>query len=293
MSEKVVKIATLTCSYNRKDKTTAFFKSMIAQSLPGNYLLDMYLLDDRSSDGTAEYIKEHFPNVKIIEGTGSLYWAGGMRKVWNYALKADDYDLFLLLNDDVTLSATAIAELLRTYESLEDRANILLGTVMDMKGERISYGGYKRTNKINNDVVQVAPDEHILKKCEIGNANIMLVDKNTVNKIGILSSRYTHSLADFDYTLTAVKKGVGVWVAPGFYGFCDNDHGNPWLPGSVPLKKRLQYLYSPTGLAYREYLAYTWKHFPLAYPSKFLKLWLKTLFPIIWDRFKKQEFKIE
>ncbi|HEX3386175.1 MAG TPA: glycosyltransferase [Mucilaginibacter sp.] len=290
MADKVYKIASLTCSFNRKDKTAAFLKSMLGQALPGSYKLDIYLLDDNSSDGTADHVRANFPTVKVIDGTGWLYWAGGMRKVWRYALSQDDYDFFLLLNDDVKLMPDALPRLFEAYNKSDRAANILLGTVLYMDGKSISYGGWKRLSRYNNNCELVIPDDSALIDCEMANANVMLIDKNTVGRIGILSEGYTHGLADFDYTLRGVANGVKVSVAPGYYGYCDFDHGKSWLPASVPFKKRLQYLYSPTGLAYKEYLVYIWRNFPYAYPGKFLKLWLKTLFPQLYDTFKKRHY---
>jgi GT2 family glycosyltransferase len=246
------------------------------------------LLDDNSSDGTADHVRQLFPTVKVIEGTGSLYWAGGMRTVWNAALKNDDYDFFLLLNDDVHLSDNAISQLLAAHKLSKFPQNILLGTVYDDHKKGISYGGHKLKSKVTGYVDTVVPDEKELLEAHVGNANVLMADKGCVDKIGILSDEYIHGLADFDYTLTAIKNGVKVWVAPGYYGYCINDHGKTWMPASAPLKKRIAYLYSPTGLAYKEYLHYAWKHFPLMLPGVFTKAWLKTLFPVVYDKFKKQ-----
>ena len=287
MSARILKIASLACSFNRKEKTSAFLKSLLSQALPEGYSLDIYLLDDNSTDGTREHVQQHFPTVTLIEGTGSLYWAGGMRTVWNAALKNGDYDFFLLLNDDVHLNNDSISRLLAAHKQSPFPENILLGTVYDDNKEKISYGGHKLKSKITGYAYTVVPDDKELLEAQIGNANVMMVDKAAVDKIGILSNEYIHGLADFDYTLTAVKNGVKVWVAPGYYGYCINDHGNRWLSGKTTLKKRIAYLYSPTGLAYKEYLHYVWKHFPLMLPTVFTKAWLKTLFPVVYDKFKK------
>jgi hypothetical protein len=75
-------------------------------------------------------------------------------------------------------------------------------------------------------------------------------------------------------------------VAPGYYGACDNDHGKAWLSQRQPLGKRIKYLYSVKGLAYKEYLKYMRFHFPLEYPEAIIKLWLKTLLPFLWEKFK-------
>ena len=293
MKEKMTappkKIAALSCSYNRVKKTTAFLTSLGNQKIPDGFSLTTYLLDDNSPDDTAKHIEVNFPDVKIIKGSGSLFWAGGMRKLWGQVMENDEYDFFLLLNDDVVLYENAVKRLISAYHQSSCPANIILGTVLDTEGFGITYGGQKITSRLTANSVNIVPDETELRSCDIGNANIMLVDKATVNKIGILSELYTHGFADYDYTLTAVENGLKVWIAPGYHGCCENDHGVSWLPQHTPLKKRIAHLYSPKGLAYREHMLYLKKHFPLSVPITHVKFWLKTIFPIIYDVFKKEE----
>src|ERR1700753_2088858 len=95
------KLAILSCSYNRKKKTSAFLKSVLAQKVPENYNVDIYLLDDNSPDGTASHVEANFPSVRVVHGSGLLFWAGGMRTLWQHVLTKGDYDFFLLFNDDV------------------------------------------------------------------------------------------------------------------------------------------------------------------------------------------------
>jgi GT2 family glycosyltransferase len=124
-------------------------------------------------------------------------------------------------------------------------------------------------------------------ECDLANANIMMVPMQIVKRIGILSEDYTHSIADFDYTLKAKKAGYKAVVVPGILGHCTDDHGNNWKSSNVSLRERISYLKSPKGLAYKEYLHFIKKHFPSHLPAAFIKLWLKTLFPVVWDKFKK------
>jgi GT2 family glycosyltransferase len=289
MASKVLKIAALACSYNRIEKTKAFLKSLTAQHIPNGYALDIYMLDDLSPDGTASHVREHFPSVNLIEGTGALFWAGGMRMLWQHVRDTADYDFFILFNDDVRLFDNAIEQLIKSYDLSTFNENVLVGTVQNPDLTAITYGGRKLLNGYNGDAVLVEPDKDDLKDCDLGNANIMLVDKATVDKIGILSERYIHSFADFDYTLNAKRHGVKVWVAPGYYGSCDYDHGKPWLSSAHPLKKRIAYMRSPKGIESRSYLRYIRKFFPLNYPAAVLKLWLKTLLPVIYDKYKKDQ----
>lgn len=285
MATEKLKIAALASSFNRLQKTKTFLTSLLSQAIPENYLLDVYLLDDNSPDGTADMVKENFPSVTVINGTGNLFWAGSMRTLWEHVNSLNTYDVFLLLNDDVELFDGAIDKLINAYKKIQQSPAVIVGTVRGESENDITYGGRKLTSRITGDSEIVVPDETELRECELGNANIMLINQKTVDKIGILST-YTHGVADYDYTMRAVEAGIKVWVAPGFYGYCENDHGKPWLSSNHTLKERIAYLYSPKGLAYKEYLQYIKLHFPFMYPVLVVKLWAKTLLPQLFDYYK-------
>lgn len=286
-----MKIAVLTACFNRKQKTTSFLDSLVKQSVFNDISIDVYLLDDRSTDGTAEAVKDEFPFVKIITGTGNLFWAGSMRTIWKHAIAQKAYDIFFLFNDDVVLFDDSLEKLIDVYNQHGKKGTILIGSTLDEKTNSASYGGYKLHNEKYSKHFYVYPEENTTLPCHMGNANIMLVDSATVQEIGIFPESFTHGVADYDYTLTAYRSGIDVLIAPGYYGYCEDDHGANWMSGNKPLKERIKYLYSPKGLAYKEYLLYIKKQFPADYFSVFIKLWLKTFFPFFWDKFKKREIE--
>ncbi|MCX2478268.1 glycosyltransferase family 2 protein [Pedobacter sp. MC2016-15] len=278
-------IAVLLATFNRREKTLSCLESLFEQALPENVEITVFLTDDNSSDGTRDALREKYPEVNIFKGSGSLFWAGGMRNSWTEALKADP-DYYLLLNDDTLLEKDAIIKLLRYYDVYGTEPNaIAIGSTIDHDNE-ISYGGRLLYNqkKVQN---YTAYSETEYVECDLANANIMLVPREIVEQVGILSDRYTHSIADFDYTMKAKKAGFKAVVMPGVLGSCIDDHGNNWKSGKATLKERISYLKSPKGLAYKEYMGFIRHHFPTHVPEAFVKLWMKTLFPVIWDKFKR------
>lgn len=284
-----MKIAVLLTTFNRREKTVTCLRQVRGQQLAEGIALSVYLTDDGSKDGTAEAAAACFSGIHIFHGDGSLFWAGGMRKSWNEA-KKDDPDFYFLLNDDTVLQDNTISRLLDTYKEASaslSKPVIAIGSTQNDEG-KISYGGWKLTNskKITNTVL--IENNETFAECDLGNANIMLVPRAIVKSIGILSDKYTHGIADYDYTLTAKKNGFPVVVAPGILGFCVDDHGNNWKSANTTLKERINYLYSPKGLAYKEYMQFIKTHFPSHYPEAFSKMWLKTLFPFLWDKLKKE-----
>ena len=283
------KLAVLLTCHNRKSKTIACLSSLYKCRIPDDYAFEIFLVDDGSTDGTTSTVKEGFPSVNIISGSGNLFWAGGMRLAWSEAVK-NGYDTFLLVNDDVELYDTFFLSIVETHKySLEHFGigGLYVSSTVDERTNTITYGGtIVKKNFYGNHYKMIIPADKPIS-CQITNANILFVSADVVKKVGTFDTRFTHSLADYDYSMTAYENKVPVLVCPGIGGHCENDHIKNWLSINSTFKERLNYLYSPKGLAYKEYLYYISKHFQRSLPYLFMMLWLKTAFPSIWDKYKK------
>ncbi|WP_339729827.1 glycosyltransferase family 2 protein [Maribacter stanieri] len=292
MSTKEKKLITvlLTC-HNRKMKTYSCLQALSKCTLDDGFELNIFLVDDGSTDGTTDYIQGKFDNLQIIQGSGNLFWAGGMRKAWKYANEHENNtDYYLLLNDDTIVFEDTLTRLFSDLKLINVSKSIVVGPTLDPDSKKISYGGHQLLNRLTFKSKMLVPNNEFPQKCELGNANIMLVPKEVYQEIGSLTESYTHGIADFDYTLKALKNGINSYISSAYCGYCTNDHGVNWLTHKSNLKERIAYLYSPTGLSYKEYLRFIKTHFPLHLPQAFLFLWGKTLFPIIWQFFKNEEY---
>jgi GT2 family glycosyltransferase len=278
-----MRIAVLLTTYNRREKTVACLQSLKKQVLAPDVHIEIYLTDASSSDDTVNAVRNIYPKANIYIKDNSLFWAGGMRNSWKEALMHNP-DYYLLLNDDTLLKENAISVLISTRYP---HPAVCIGNTSDPATGQRSYGGRALTSKRRwkDDLVIFSETEYL--RCDVANANIMLVPKEIVEKVGILSEGYTHGLADYDYSLKVNKSGFKVLVAPGYLGTCANDHGNNWRSQNTSLKQRIQYLKSPKGLAYNEYMTFIKRHFPLSYPGAFCNVWMKTFFPFIWDTFRR------
>lgn len=149
-----MKICILLTTYNREKVTMRALDSIDDETLTIDYLV----VDDDSSDGTRQAIRDWNTrensgdtaeeetlhrrsegNLRIIRGSGSLYWAGGMRKGMEELLRSDSgYDYLVLINDDVVFCPGALTKLIG--RSKEKGDSPVSGAVRDSSG-RISYGG--------------------------------------------------------------------------------------------------------------------------------------------------------
>ena len=276
-------IAVLLTVYNRKDKTIRCLSRLFDQYDVGRFSLSVFVVDGGSTDGTADSIRSLFPSVHLSVHHG-LYWAGGMYAAWKLALESGkEYDYILLLNDDVEINEDCLTELLDADSQIKTKyghSGVYVGATCDPISKEYTYGGISL--KTGNSVI---PNGEF-QKCDLANANIMLIPKEVYEKVGILSNEYIHNNADFDYSLRTIQTGFSVYILPHYLGTCARDHGKPWLSMSVPLKERIKYMYSPTGLSYADNLIYTKKFFPKKFLRVKIMLWMKTLFPFLWENFK-------
>jgi len=288
----MIEIAILITSFNRKDNTLDCLKSIYSQK-SGIYNTSIFLVIDGSTDGTLQAVSEQYPNVNIIQGNGSLFWAGGMRLCYSIASKSKKIDHYLLINDDTVLFEDSFNYLLKDYSQLKINS-ILIGSTQGNNPiiENLTYGGRILVNSYNSKSKIVLPNNQNPQLCHLGNANIMLIPSAVIDFIGFLSDKFVHAIADYDFTLRAKKNGINSYISSKYLGVChiNDNQVKQWENGKKSsLKERVEYLYSVKGLSYNEYMFYIKKYFPLYVPKAWFLLWIKTIFPFLWDKLKKRK----
>ncbi|NBO93936.1 MAG: glycosyltransferase family 2 protein [Planctomycetia bacterium] len=254
-------IAVVMTCHNRRNLTIACLRSLKEQTiLTGEaenkgYSLSLWLLDDASTDGTAEAVKKEWPGANITTGDGKRYWCGGMREAWERAAGADP-DYFLLMNDDTTLEHDALEQLLRLAPTPEDRV-IAVAAIADPRCGRVVFGGHK-----GHKLTPVQPAGKA-EECDTMNANCTLITRAVRRSIGGLHSFYTHSMGDFDYGFAASRRGIRIVQSPKVLGFSEpNPTKGTWRDKELSKTERLELLWlSPTrGLPFLEWCTYCFRN---------------------------------
>lgn len=258
-----LRIAALLTCHNRQKKTLASLDALLGQSMLDGITIKAYLLDDGSTDGTAEAVRARHPQVEILRGDGSLFWNGGMRCAFAKALERD-YDYYLWLNDDTLLYPGALENLLHTHRRVTEMgspASIIVGSADDPETGELTYGGLRReTRLLPLRLKPVSPGEEP-RECETMNGNCVLVPRAVANAVGNLDPAFTHGMGDIDYGFRAREAGCGVWVAPGYAGSCyRNLASGSWRDPEEPFRERLGKLLGPKGLPPREWGAFVRRH---------------------------------
>jgi len=241
-----LKLAILMTCYNRVEKTLKCLDSLHKASVPDNVKFDIYLVDDNSPDKTGKIVKNNYPDINVIPGTGYLYWNRGMRLAWKNARRQHDYDFYLLVNDDVFINTDAIKIIFSDYYSLlnDGIEAIVSGVCKCSNSLDVTYGGSNEEHKV------IVPNG-LPRLCKYTNCNFTLVSKKIFHKIGYLSYKYIHAAGDHDYGLRATKAGFKCYISSSVLAICDGHiEEQDWLSADFSLQKRLKNLFSIKGWDY-------------------------------------------
>ena len=284
MSNKtVIRVAVLMTCHNRVASTIQSISLLKAQQVTAAQV-DTFLVDDGSSDGTTNVIKQKFPDTNILAGDGNLYWCGGTRLAFSRATQSD-YDFYLWLNDDTSLYPDALQRLMTTYHEVAaqvGKALIVVGSTRDPISGLFSYGGWRdRRGKLgSNSWEQIPPETNQSSFCDTFNGNCVLIPREVFQRIGNLDQAFRHSMGDLDYGLRAKKSGCQIVIAPGYIGDCKNNDGaGLWSDRNLPTLLRWQKLLGPKGLPIKEWGVFTWRHkgvlWPLVWISPYIRFWVQ------------------
>ncbi|QIZ71562.1 glycosyltransferase family 2 protein [Oxynema aestuarii] len=258
-------IAALMTCHNRKTQTLASLDSFFTQTLPPDVRLSAYLVDDASTDGTSEAVRDRYPQTQIYRGDGNLFWNGGMRRAFEEAL-AGNYTYYLWLNDDTILYPDTIARLLEYAEQLEENTAahrfVLIGSTCDPDTGNLTYGGMVRATWWHPLKFQLLPTADTLQTCHTMNGNCVLIPREIAQSVGNLDPNFVHSTGDLDYGLRVRQAGGTLWVLPGYVGTCKQNprEADVWENPNLNLWERLKKVSQPKGLPVQEWKVFAKRH---------------------------------
>ncbi len=257
-----MKIAIIMCCFNRKDTTRRCLQQIENQCNQIDELLhQIYVYDDGSYDGTTEMIQTEFPQVKLILGNGKQYWCKSMHIAMKEASK-ENYDLYLMINDDVDFMNNALQVMLDNYY-IAYKPCAIVGTTKALKSDECTYGGRTKEG------VMIKPGEDY--ECYWANWNCFLIDKGIVNEVGIIDRKYQHAWGDYDYSIRMKKAGYPIYVANNFVGRCDrNSIKGTYKDCTLPKLERLKKAFSPKGVPLYSYMRYYIKNNGISKVPKYI-----------------------
>jgi glycosyltransferase involved in cell wall biosynthesis len=215
MSESLIRVEVVTPVHNRKAITLQCLKSL-SRVETGGLDIHVVVVDDGSTDGTGDAIREQFPDVEVIKGNGDLWFTEGTNVGVRAALKHNP-KYVLMMNDDQVFDANAIKYMVETAEK---NPRSVIGALLLLwdtphKVFQVSpvwdtwAGGWRHWL---NQTVWTVPKEPW--KVDIIVGNCVLVPTQAIEEVGLMDSRRFPNFGDAEYTPRMRRRNWQLLIEP-------------------------------------------------------------------------------
>lgn len=207
--------------YNRINLTLKCIDSICKQKIFDE--LNIFIVDDGSTDNTSEIINQRYPFIKIIKGTGNLFSAGCFQLAISIVLKKCNLnDWILLISNDSELAPDTIIQLVNFAKlkkrkvlagamaiNLEDRQTIIRsGAIVYSWFFNILKHIYDR--KKVNELANLEP-----RKVDFIPGRCLLHPVEMFNVVGNYNSKkFKHYGNDEEFSMRAKKNGFDSYIVP-------------------------------------------------------------------------------
>lgn len=168
--------------------------------------LTIWVVDNASTDGSAEFIARECPQVRLIRNAANLGFAGGNNRGLVQALAAGDAPI-MLLNNDAMVGEDDVIRLMETLQA--DKRIGFIGPCLydaEKRDQLLSAGGKNPVLHHHSHMASLPTSEPVYPvMCVPG--TIILVRAEVFRKVGFLDEAYFFATEVADLCMQARRRG--------------------------------------------------------------------------------------
>ena len=231
------------------------------------------VIDDGSTDGTAEAIQISFPKVIILKGDSHLWWTGAINLGMEYAYQRGA-DYFIWLNDDTLPRNETLAKLIQHCRVAPKR----IATAQCYADDLLTQPTYGGQLKYPLSIQLLATPLGKQVACDCMSGNLVCLPRSVVDDLSYPpADRLPHCRADIVYTLSAKRAGYDLQVLGDAVAIAAlNPFDEGWVFSSIPMVSRWRQLGClKSNIHPPNYWVYCHEVFGVIGPLLFLSVYIK------------------
>jgi len=230
MNQRRTRVEIVAPVHNRKAITLQCLQSLSKIKRSGLHV-HIIIVDDGSTDGTSEAIREKFRNVEIVKGDGSLWYTAGTNRGIQAALRRNP-DFVLAINDDTVFDHSFLTKLV---SCAQDNPRSVVGPLLISWDDRRSvfqvgakwstwYGGWQHPRSLTLEAIPSLPWE-----VQIIVGNCVLYPVAAISEVGLMNEKSLPQYGDAEYTPRMRKCGWKLVIEPRARVYCQPNGVPPSL----------------------------------------------------------------
>lgn len=247
MSSKPIRVEIVTPVHNRKQITLRCLRSL-AKLNTKDLDVHVVIVDDGSTDGTGDAIRNEFPEVEIVQGSGDLWFTEGTNVGVRAALRHHP-DHVLMINDDAVFDADFLKFMV---ETAQQNSRAIVGSLLLLWDEphklfqvapvwETLSGGWRHWY---SQTVWTIPDRPWEVDLIVGNC--VLVPAEAFLETGLMDSKRYPNFGDAEFTPRLKRLGWQLLIDPRARVFCQPNTPPPRIR-NMSLKKKFSALIGDLG----------------------------------------------
>jgi GT2 family glycosyltransferase len=217
-----MKLSIVIVSWNVADKLRNNLTALFASK--ADFAYEVFVVDNNSSDHTADIVTKDFPQVKLIANKENF----GFAKASNQGLKQATGDYLLLLNPDMKVFPTTLSDLVAWLDA-NPQADVAGGKLVDETGKIIFH--VRNFPKLSDQLAVVLKLPHLFPailnkylrkdfdyekaaKVDSIRGSFFAIRRSALDQIGLLDERFFVWFEEVDYCRRVAEAGGEVWYTP-------------------------------------------------------------------------------
>lgn len=210
VGRKKVKASVIIPNWNGKSLLKICLLSLKKQTFKD---FEVVVVDNGSSDGSSEYVRKYFPDIKLIE----LKANSGFAAAVNLGVKICVGEYIILINNDTFVEKDCIKFLVKTADQKE--AGMIAAKMLKFRNPKVidSAGDWIDRAGHAGNVGQGEKDGLEFNKprsCFMVTGGGALIKRRVFESIGFFDENYFAYMEDVDFCLRAQMKGFKAWFEP-------------------------------------------------------------------------------
>ena len=209
-------VSLITVNYNQSKVTAKLLLSLRNATYPN---IEIIVVDNASPSDIPEQLKQNFPEIKLIQSTKNLGFAGGN----NLGIKESRGEYLMFLNNDTEVPPDFLQPLVEMMENDSAIGMVSPKIKFHWNPELIQYAGYTKMNPYtlrNSSIGFHQKDTEEFNKAEetaAAHGAAMMVPRRVIREVGLMPELYFLYYEEHDWAEMIKGAGHKVFYQPKSY----------------------------------------------------------------------------